>query len=129
MKAVRFLPLLFVVCFVFPVAFAASNMGDLSALLTDTGEYEFLVEFDIGLLKKKNQSRRTARGLAFNDARIRSDTAKELQNLKHTVMSAFQLADFTVTHQYEHLPLLHVKNQIGCACSGTTETPPSRCDP
>jgi subtilisin family serine protease len=112
MKAVRFLPLLFVFSFVFPVAvFAASKMGDLSALLTDTGEYDFLVEFDISLLKEKNQDLRTARGLKFNDARIRSESAEELQNLKHTVMSAFQLADVTVAHQYEYLPLLHIKTK------------------
>jgi hypothetical protein len=99
MKTICSLPLLF--CFVLPfTVFAENKMGDLSALLTDTGEYEFLVEFDTRLLKENNQGLRTMRGLAFNDARIRSDTAKELQNLKHTVMSAFQPADFTVTHQY-----------------------------
>jgi len=112
MKAVRFFPLLFAFCLLFPVAvFPASKTGELSALLNEAGEYEFLVEFDISLLKEKNRGLRAARGLAFNDARIRSAAAKELKNLKHTVMSGLPLADVAVVHEYEHLPLLHVKTK------------------
>ncbi len=112
MKNIRFLALIPMFFFVSPrVVFGAGNMGDLSAFLTGTGEYEFLVEFDVSILKRNNKSLRTARGLKFNDARIRSATAKELQNLKHMVMSAFQSGDVTVAHQYEHLPLLHVKTK------------------
>ena len=112
MKNIRFLPLIPVFFFVSPCAvFGAGNMGDLSAFLTDAGDYELLVEFDVRILKHNNKSLRTARGLKYNDARIRSEAAKELQNLKHTVMSAFQSGDVTVAHQYEHLPLLHVKTK------------------
>jgi subtilisin family serine protease len=112
MKAVRFSQLLFLFFFTFPFAvFAASKSSDLFTLLNDAGEYEFLVEFDISLLKEKNQGLRKARGLAFNDARIRSGTAKQLKDLKHTVMRVFPMADFAVAHQYEHLPLLHIKTK------------------
>ena len=124
MKAVRILPLLFLLFIDFPVAvFAASKMGDLSALLNDDGEYGFLVEFEINSLKKNNQGQREARGLLFNDTRIRSATAKQLKNLKHTVLSAFQSTDVTVVHQYEHLPLLHVKTKSAAVVQALQRNP------
>jgi subtilisin family serine protease len=124
MKTVRFLPLLFVFSFVFPfTVFAANKMGDLSALLTETGEYDFLVEFDISSLKEKYQSLRRVRDLEFNDARIRSEVAKELQNLKHAVMSVLQLSDVTVAHKYEHLPLLHIKTKSAASVQALERHP------
>jgi subtilisin family serine protease len=124
MKTVRFLPLLFVFSFVFPfTVFAANKMGDLSVLLTETGEYDFLVEFDISSLKEKYQSLRRVRDLEFNDARIRSEVAKELQNLKHAVMSVLQLSDVTVAHKYEHLPLLHIKTKSAASVQALERHP------
>jgi len=124
MRAVRVLPLLFAFLFVFPFAVVAANkIGDLSVLLSDTGEYEFLVEFDISSLKENNRGLRVARGLKFNDAHIRSETARQLQDLKHTVMKAFQPAGFTVAHQYEHLPLLHVKTKSAALVQALQRNP------
>ena len=113
MRTVRLISLLFLFFLTFPFTaiYAASKMGGLSAFLSDTGEYEFLIEFDINSLKDNNRGLRETRGLKFNDAHIRSETAKQLKDLKHMVMNTFQPGGFTIAHQYEQLPLLHVKTK------------------
>jgi subtilisin family serine protease len=113
MKAIYMcLQLLLGLAFVHPLAvIAASKIADPSALLTETGEYEFLVEFDARAIKEKIQHLRKARGLMFNDARLRSEEAQELQKLKQSVMSEVGSADVIILHHYKHLPLLHLKTR------------------
>ncbi len=82
---------------------------DISALLSDTGEYDFLVEFDISALEKKYADRRELRGLVFNDETTRAEFAGELRTLKQGVLGPIQFDRSAVTRDYSNLPLLHVK--------------------
>lgn len=110
MCANRLLALLFVISFLFPlIAFTAGEISDISAFQADTGKYELIVEFDASSIYEKSQHLRVSRGLKFNDAHIRSEEAKELNKLKQAVMGEFRYPDVTILHQYENLPLLHIK--------------------
>jgi hypothetical protein len=83
------------------------NAGtDLSALLSDTGEYDFLVEFDDSALKKKYSDLRTLRRRSFNDATMRAEFAGELKTFKQGILGPVQFDRSAVTRDYSNLPLL-----------------------
>lgn len=84
---------------------------NISTLLTTGGEYDFLVEFDVAAVKSRYSDLRKARGLAFNDAAMRADIENELQILKQSVLGSVQFDKSTVTRDYKHLPLLHIKTR------------------
>lgn len=87
------------------------NTNDISYLLKSTGEYDFLVEFDIAVYKKKYAGLRKKRALKFNDAKLRTDFAKELKLHKQSIMKSIQLDKSTFTYDYKNLPLLHVRTR------------------
>lgn len=88
-----------------------NGASSLSELLTASGEYNFLVEFDVADLKKKYSTLRNRRNLAFNNAALRADIANELRTIKKNVLSSIRFDSSTITRDYHNLPLLHVKTR------------------
>lgn len=94
-----------------PIVANQNTASDISALLTDTGEYDFLVEFDVSALEKKYSGIRKIRGLAFNNATMRAGVADELRIIKQGILASIPFDRSAATRDYKNLPLLHIKTR------------------